>query len=38
MRKLRFILFALTLIFDCLLEGVQSFSSSRINERGNRRC
>jgi beta-N-acetylhexosaminidase len=34
MRKLRFILFALTLIFACLLEGVQSFSSSRIDVRG----
>lgn len=34
MQKLRFILLALTLIFACLLEGVQSFSSSRINVRG----
>jgi hypothetical protein len=34
MRKLRFILLALTLIFACLLEGVQSFSSSRIDVRG----
>jgi Protein of unknown function (DUF3221) len=34
MRKLRFILLALTLILACLLEGVQSFSSSRIDVRG----
>jgi hypothetical protein len=34
MRKLRFILLALTLIFACLLEGVHSFSSSRIDVRG----
>jgi len=34
MRKLKFILLALTLIFACLLEGVQSFSSNRIDVRG----
>jgi hypothetical protein len=34
MRKLRFIPLALTLIFACLLEGVQSFSSSRLDVRG----
>jgi beta-N-acetylhexosaminidase len=34
MRKLRFILLALTLIFAYLLEGIQSFSSSRIDVRG----
>ena len=34
MRKLRFILLALALIFVCLFEGVQSFSSGRIDVRG----
>ena len=34
MRKVRFILLALTLIFACLLEGVQSFSSARIDVGG----
>jgi Protein of unknown function (DUF3221) len=34
MLKLRFILLALTLIFACLLEGVQAFSSNRIDVRG----
>ncbi len=34
MRKLKFILLALALIFACLLEGVQSFSSNRIDVRG----
>lgn len=34
MRKLRFILLSLTLIFAYLLEGIQSFSSSRIDVRG----
>jgi hypothetical protein len=34
MRKLRFILLALTLIFACLIEGVQTFSSGGIDVRG----
>ena len=34
MRKLRFILLALTLVFACLLGGIHSFSSSRIDVRG----
>ncbi len=34
MRKLRFILIALTLTVACLLEGFLSFSSSRIDVRG----
>jgi Protein of unknown function (DUF3221) len=34
MRKLRFILLALTLITACILEGAQSFSSSQVDVRG----
>lgn len=34
MRNLRYILPALTLIFACLIEGDQTFSSSRIDVRG----
>jgi hypothetical protein len=34
MRKLRFILLALTLTVACFLEGAQSFASSRVDVRG----